>query len=75
MNLLKFFVLVAPSLADVTCSAPEVCNDELADFALAVKKEGPEEPLKLLQIKEATCQQPLAKQKNTFDPFHTWIAF
>ena len=59
MNLLKFFVLVAPSLADVTCSAPEVCNDELADFALAVKKEGPEEPLKLLQIKEATCQQLL----------------
>ena len=62
----KFFMLllVRPLLADVaTCSAPDLCKDELAiearDFALAVGKEGPEESLELLQVKKVSWQHEL----------------
>ena len=62
----KFFMLllVRHLLADVaTCSAPDLCKDELAidasDFALAVGKEGPDKSLELLQVKKVPWQHQL----------------
>ena len=76
---LYMLLLVRPLLADVaTCSAPDLCKEELAieasDFALAVGKEGPEESLELLQVKKVPWQHRLFSTLITFaTPCGMWV--
>eukprot|EP00438_Fugacium_kawagutii_P010514 Skav232142 [mRNA] locus=scaffold1744:248819:250783:- [translate_table: standard] len=61
MMTLKFalLLLVRPLLSDVaTCNAADFCDDGLAhDFAAAVGKDGPEESLELLQVKQVRGEE------------------